>query len=197
MADIALNAAANTKSQIIPVGLSMGGLVALQMWRQAPERLTGIVLCGTDPSADSPARAATRAQQMQVATSEGLSALLDLNLNKYFVPSDATTTTALHACARAMAQQQGLPKLIAQHAALATREDCWSLLPSITVPALILCGDAEQICLPETHERMAAAMPNAIYKNIPKAAHLAPLQQPQQVAQYIDDWLAHEFSALP
>ncbi len=189
MAEIALDCASAIEGTIIPIGLSMGGLVALEMWRQAPSRIAGMVLCGTDPSADSPARRSVRQQQMEIATTAGFGAMLETLREKYFAPDDAATLMALEHCAMAMAQQQGIPKLVAQHAALASRNDGWPLLPSINVPVLVLCGDADQICTPATHLRMTAAIPKASYRQISQAAHLAPLQQPQQVAQHIDDWL--------
>ena len=189
MAEIALDCASAIEGAIIPIGLSMGGLVALEMWRQAPSRIAGMVLCGTDPSADSTMRYDARQQQMEIATTAGLGAMLKTLRKKYFAPDAAVALMELEQCALAMAQQQGIPKLVAQHAALASRHDGWPLLPSINVPVLVLCGDADQICTPATHLRMAATIPEASYRPISQAAHLAPLQQPQQVAQYIDEWL--------
>ena len=189
MAEIALDCASAIEGKIIPIGFSMGGLVALEMWRQAPSRIAGMVFCGTDPSADSPARRVVRQQQMEIACTLGFDAMIDTLKEKYFAPDDAAALMALEQCALAMAQQQGIPKLVAQHAALASRYDGWPLLPSINVPVLVLCGDADQICTPATHLRMAAAIPEASYRPIYQTAHLAPLQQPQQVAQYIDEWL--------
>jgi pimeloyl-ACP methyl ester carboxylesterase len=189
MAAIALRSIDSVSGPVIPIGLSMGGLVALEMWRQSPSRIAGMLLCGTDPSADSPPRRSMRQAQMEIATTAGFGAMLETLAEKYFALDATANLIALQHCVTAMAQQQGIPKLIAQHAALATRKDCWPLLPSIKVPVLILCGEADQICLPATHMLMAEAIQGAAYSQISQAAHLAPLQRPQQVAQYIDDWL--------
>lgn len=187
MAERALTYASGT---VIPIGLSMGGAVALEMWRQAPHRIASMVLCGTDASADTPARYAMRAEQFSIAMHEGLAAMLATVMDKYFVADSEDKLSALQRCAYGMAQQQGLPALIAQHRALTHRRDNWPWLSAMTAPTLILCGEVDTICPPEIHARMALCLPNSRYEIISKAAHLAPLQQPSQVAAYIAQWLA-------
>lgn len=195
MAAAALEAA---EGLIIPIGHSMGGIVALDIWRQARERVAAMALFDTDSGADTPERRAKREAQVNAATQGGLREMIESQLlPAYFLPTRDTdvpvraSRAALHETVITMALEQGVDAFAAQAAALATRSDAWHLLDSINVPTLIACGAEDRICLPETHVQMAARLPMAMatFRSIAAAGHLAPLEQPEATSRVLRSWL--------
>lgn len=184
MAGVALAAVAGP---LIPIGLSMGGMVALEIWRQAAQRVVALALFGTDPGADTALPRARRDARVLRATHGEFRAMVEDDLvPSYFSSTRATEASPLET-AVAMALAQGVGAFAAQATALATRPDCWALLERIAVPGLIACGSEDRICLPESHERMAARMPMAKLAIIANAGHLAPLEQPAAAARLLRD----------
>ena len=175
--------------QVIPIGLSMGGIVALEIWRQAPERVVAMALFDTNPGPDTSERCAMRETQSRAATAHGMRAMVASQLVPTYFSSAQTADTSLSECVIAMAIDQGLMGYAAQSAALATRQDAWPLLEHITVPTLVSCGTDDQICPLELHRRMVALLPNATLQAIANAGHIAPLEQPLATTCVLQTWL--------
>ena len=174
--------------KVIPIGLSMGAMVALEIWRQAPERVAAMALFDTDPGADTPARCAKRDAQLLAATHGQFRSVIKTQLKPaYFSPSN--TDQALRQHVIKMALDQGIGAFAAQLTALATRQDSWELLKTITVPTLVACGADDQICLPAWHERMASLIADSTYKPIENAGHLTSLEQPAATTECLQSWL--------
>ena len=195
MAAVALEA---VDGLIIPIGHSMGGIVALDIWRQAAERVVAIALFDTDSGADTPERRVKRDAQLSAATQGGLREMIESQLlPAYFSPTRntddpaRTSHEALRETVIAMALEQGVEAFAAQATALASRSDAWHLLDDINVPTLIACGAEDRICLPETHVQMAARlpMPMATFRSIAAAGHFAPLEQPEATSRVLRSWL--------
>ncbi|WP_306392463.1 alpha/beta fold hydrolase [Telluria beijingensis] len=185
MARTCLEAAAGP---LVPVGLSMGGIVALEMWRQAPERLAALALFDTNPGPDLAERGARRGDQLRRAREGGLA---DIALHElapaYF--TGRAPDPALPALVVSMALEQNAASYAAQSMALATRPDSWPLLAGIARPVLLACGEHDRICPPEQHDRMAELLPRWTWSPIRDAGHLAPLEQPQSSALALQSWL--------
>ena len=179
---------------VIPIGLSMGGIVALEIWRQAPERVAAMALFDTDPGADTVERRAKRDTQVRMAMCGNFLDMIETQfITTYFfnacsqkIPDQSLRSTVI-----SMAIDHGAAAYSAQAQALATRPDSWPLLESINVPTLIACGAGDRICLPETHIRMASRLPlgMATFRSIAAAGHLAPLEQPEATASVLRSWL--------
>ena len=183
---------------IVPIGLSMGGIVALEIWRQAPERVAAIALFDTDPGADTLARRAKRDGQVSLATSGNFLDMIETQLLPTYFSVDRSAEGSSHVSREAlrrtvvsMAIDHGAVAYAAQAEALATRPDSWPLLESIDVPTLIACGADDRICLPATHIRMASRLPlgRATFRSIAAAGHLSPLEQPEATTSVLRSWL--------
>ena len=189
IAKMAATALAAVDGAIIPVGLSMGGIVALEIWRQAVDRVAAMALFDTDPGADSDERGRRRDVQVRMARSGDFRKMLETQLlPAYFSPANESNAT-LHETVIAMALDQGFDAFEAQAQALATRPNAWPQLEGISAPTLVACGDDDRICLPETHQRMAELLPVPTLRTIAGAGHLAPLEQPARCTHVLRDWL--------
>ena len=185
---------------IVPIGVSMGGIVALDIWRQAPERVAAMALFDTDPGADTAERRAKRDTQVNVAMRGNFLELIESQfITTYFFNtcSPKFLDQSLRSTVISMAIDHGAAAYSAQAQALATRPDSWPLLESINVPTLIACGAGDRICLPETHIRMASRLPlgMATFRSIAAAGHLAPLEQPEATGSVLRSWLESLVSA--
>lgn len=180
---------ASFSGPLVPVGLSMGGIVALEMWRQAPDRITAIGLCATNPSADTAARKSARTLQLAAAQAHGLQALAEQRLAPAYFTACGERLEQLTPIVASMACDAGLARFEAQSAALTTRADSWPTLPTITAPVLVLYGTKDKICLPQEQQRMATLIPQVSLHAISQAGHLAPLEQPASTVTLMRAWL--------
>ncbi len=188
------------KGSIIPIGISMGGIVALELWHQAAGRIVAMALFDTDPGADTPERRVKRDAQVNTAKRGDFRAMIESQLAPtYFSQTRSIDHTlrasdeSLHKIVVEMALDQGADAFAAQANALATRTDAWPLLEGINVPTLIACGAEDRICPPQTHVRMAAQLPMgmATFRTIAGAGHLSPLEQPETTTRVLQTWLDH------
>lgn len=191
VAEMAARALSAASGLLIPVGVSMGGIVALEMWRLAPERIAALALFDTNPGADTEARRRAREHQLDqahLAGPNGLQTLVRSHLLPSYFPravSPVVETTVL-----AMAADAGLTTFVKQSEALASRIDYWPLLSCIKKPVLVACGEFDLLCPPSQHRQMAAQLSQAQFRLISEAGHLAPLEQPSQTAAILRDWIA-------
>ena len=197
IAAMAAVALAQVPGTIIPVGVSMGGIVGLEIWRQAAQRTAALALFDMDPGADSAERRALRAAQIQSARRQDLRKMVESQLlPAYFPPPSAvcSSTHPSHVLPRdmvvSMALAQGIAAFEAQSTALGARLDSWPLLKDIDVPVLVACGENDHICPPHRHELMAKQLPRGSFALIGGAGHLAPLEQPRATAQRLQAWLS-------
>ena len=186
---MAAKALASVDGAVIPIGLSMGGIVALEIWRQAAGRVTALAIFDTDPGADTPERRSKRDAQIRSATEGDFCAMVESQLIPGYFSTMQPSGAWLHDTVITMALDQGAAAFAAQSSALTTRRDAWSLLKNINVPTLVACGADDRICPPETHERMAALLRFPTFAVIPNAGHLAPLEQPKATTRVLQQWL--------
>lgn len=180
---------ARISGPLVPVGLSMGGIVALEMWRQAPQRIAAIGLCGTNPAPDTAERKSARALQLAVAQADGLHALAEQRLAPAYFTARGARLAQLAQTVVDMSLDAGIARFETQSAALATRADSWPTLPTITVPVLVSYGAEDTICPPQEQRRMAALIPRVSLHAISRAGHLAPLEQPASTVALMRTWL--------
>ena len=187
---MALRALGAVDGAIVPVGFSMGAIVALSMARLAPERLAAIVLLDCNPGADLPERAAVRPAQQRKVREGGLDELVVGSLMPNYFASSNAGDPALEALVRAMATNVGEAAFVTQSEALRTRPDQWSVVADLAVPALIACGAEDRLCLPDWHRRIALSASRSRLHIVEGAGHMLPLEQPRQLANIIDRWWA-------
>jgi pimeloyl-ACP methyl ester carboxylesterase len=189
IAAMAARVLAAVEGPIVPIGLSMGGIVALEMWRQAPQRLAALALFATNPGPDTPERFAGRQRQLAVAEGSGMESLVQEVLAPAYFGQRLSTSQALAGTVAAMAADAGTPTLAAQSAALASRANSWSSLPDIEVPVLVVFGTDDVVCPRHDHLRMVDLLPQATGVELATTGHLVPLERPDQSSHALRAWL--------
>lgn len=170
------------------IGHSMGGRVALEVFRQAPERVAGIGLISTGTHLPKPNEAEGRFSLLTRGVEEGMDALIDAWLPP-MVGEENRLTPGLMDMLWAMCSDAGLDMFERQIRALLSRPEVESLLPQINCPALVATGEHDTWATPAQHEPIAAAIKCATYAVIPHAGHMLPVEQPESMTRTIMDWL--------
>jgi pimeloyl-ACP methyl ester carboxylesterase len=179
-------------SPVILGGLSMGGYVALQFWQHHRARIAGLILCDTRAAADTSEAAAGRRQLAERVLQQGVSRAVEDMLPRLLDPATAETQAALVADIRRMMQQTPAASFATAQRGMASRPDFSARLADIDVPTLVICGQADAITPPVEMQSIAAAIPGALFEQIPGAGHLAPLEQPQAVNAAIQRFLQRQ-----
>ena len=170
-------------------GLSMGGYVALDMWRRHRERIAGLILINSRSEADGPAARDARDEMITMVERDGTQALADLLVPKLLAPESQTTMPQVVERVRTMIESAPPAGVIGALRAMKDREDATALLPTIDVPTLVIAGREDQL-IPVDHARsMAAEIPGAQFTLIPGAGHLAPIEQPVPTSRVIGEFL--------
>ncbi len=171
-------------------GLSMGGIVAMEVLRRAPERVTRIALMDTNPLAETPQIAALREPQIIAAKTGRLEDVMRDEMKPAYLAPGPGRLEVLDTV-MAMARDLGPEVFIRQSRALQRRPDQQAVLRKITIPALVLCGRHDALCPVRRHEFMAELIPGAVLKIVEEAGHLPSLEAPKEVTQALSDWLRH------
>lgn len=188
IAGMASRALAAADGPLLPLGFSMGGLVALEMARQAPARIAGMVLLDANASADLPERAVVRPRQQAEVRAGALERIVIEELKPNYLAAANRGDRDLLDLLRDMALTLGDDVFVAQSEALRTRDDLRGVLPQLAVPLLIACGAEDALCPPEWHRAWAAAAPCSTLHIVEHAGHMLPLEQPDRLAHIIEQW---------
>jgi pimeloyl-ACP methyl ester carboxylesterase len=169
-------------------GLSMGGYVAQEIMRQAPERVTRLALLDTSARADTPERLAQRRGFIELAHKGEFHGITPRMLPIYLHP-DHLNDKALTDTVLAMAQRVGREGYLRQQQAIMGRLDGREDLRRIAVPTLVLCGRDDQATPLKLHEEMAVLVPGATMVAIEHCGHLSTLEKPAEVNAAMRQWL--------
>lgn len=178
----------NAPPRFALAGLSMGGIVAMEIVRQAPDRVTRLALLDTNPKAETPEASAKREPQKQAARDGRLRAVMVDEMKPNYLVDDPNKPVILQLCMD-MADDLGPDVFIAQSEALASRPDQQDTLRSVTVPTLVLCGRDDIPCPLDRHELMYDLVPNAHLAIIDGAGHLPTLEQPERTNKALRQWM--------
>lgn len=169
-------------------GLSMGGIVAMEVIRQAPERVARVALLDTNPLADRPEQAPIRAAQVEKVKRGGLAEVMREEMKPNYLAESPNKPAILDLCMK-MAEALGADVFTSQSNAIQHRQDQTETLRNLSVPALVLCGEADQLCPVSRHELMHALIPTSQLEVIPGAGHLPTLEQPDRTNEALTTWL--------
>ena len=172
------------------VGFSMGGYVAFEILRRAPNRVTKLALIDTGPRADAPEKADDRLRQIELARTGGYSKIVNAALPTAVHESRADDE-ALLATLREMALRVGADAFVRQQQAIMSRPDSRALLASIDCPTLVICGREDVITPVELSEEMAANIPAAELVLVEDCNHYAPMERPYTVTALLRRWLMY------
>lgn len=173
-------------------GLSYGGIVALEVWRQAPERVWKMALLNTNPYAASPQ---TRAHHQRFVGMAHLGEFREVTtdfLKDIMLHPDHQKDMSLRAKVLAMAESIGIEGFVNEVKAQLTRPDSMEDLPQISCPTLILTGREDRVVPLAVHQAMAEKLPNNRLVIVEHCGHLSTMEQPEVVTQALRDWLLDE-----
>lgn len=189
LAGMAAAALDSTDGMVVPVGLSMGGYVALEMVRQAPERVKGVGLLSTAYGTDTDERRAQREATIRMAQSDSFRGVTR-HLLKSFLSPAAMQDDALVARVIAMAESVGRENFVRQQQAIMARRGQADTLRGLQVPALVLCGSLDTLTPPHISEEMAALAPDAELVILEDVGHLSTMEAPDAVTASLNAFLA-------
>ena len=170
----------------------MGGRIALEVLRRAPDRVAGIALLdtGIQPLAAGEAgqrEVAGRQELVQLARDRGM-AQMAARWVQGMIWGPRLHETALVAAVIEMFTRSSAETFAAQIRALIARPDASALLPGIRCPALVLCGEQDGWAPAERHREMAARIPDAQLVLVPECGHMSTLERPEAVTSALIDW---------
>lgn len=170
---------AHTPPRFAVAGVSLGGYVALEMIRQAPDRIERVALFGTRASLRM--RARTLGEQGMLATAPHADPLL---------------TPIISGPVQAMAERVGAATFERQQRALLARPDIGDAIRAVRVPTLVAVGDRDRICLPDDARELAALIPTATFRLIRQCGHLAPMERPGEVTSLLRAFLTDRLDMI-
>jgi pimeloyl-ACP methyl ester carboxylesterase len=178
----------NAPPRFALAGLSMGGIVAMEVMAQAPERVTHLALLDTNPRAELPDVQARRGPQIDAVQNGHLREVMRDEMKPNYLIDSPNKSAILDTCMD-MAMTLGADVFSRQSRALRDRPDQQETLRDVAVPTIILCGAEDRLCPLERHELMHALIPGSRLTVIENAAHLPTLEQPDAVNAALAKWL--------
>lgn len=188
---------ASTLLDILPArfalaGLSMGAVVAMEILRRAPDRVTRIALLNTHPLAETPVIAANREPQIVKVRSGRFAEVIRDEIGPAALAPSPYRNEVM-ALVTEMAQTLGPEVYIRQARAMQRRKDKQGTLRRCRVPALILCGAHDTLFPVKRHEFMAELIPYAQLRVLEGSGHLPTLEQPDETTAALREWLAQPY----
>lgn len=187
MAGMAARVLAHAPPTFALAGLSMGGYVAFEILRQAPQRVAKLALLDTSARLDPPKRKAVRQAGLAMAEA-GRFAGVTRKLLPQLV-HESRVDTEIGEEVMAMAARVGREAFLRQQRAIIDRPDSLPLLPILTQPTLVGVGEDDRMILPDESRLLHKAIPNARLHVFARCGHLPPMERPQETAQVLRDWL--------
>jgi pimeloyl-ACP methyl ester carboxylesterase len=170
-------------------GLSLGGYIAFEIMRQAPERVTRLALLDTSAKPFDPAQRDYRLALVAQARREGLSPIAE-RLLPVFIHPDRLDDVAFVSAVRRMVVSTPPDVFARQQNAIMTRPDSRPTLSQIRVPTLALVGRDDKLTPVADHEEIAAGIKGCDLVVIEHCGHLATMERPEAVTSAMADWLA-------
>jgi len=177
--------------QAVFVGLSMGGYVALALYRQAPARFRGLVLADTRATADTEAARERRLQLIEATRrARSVEPLVEAHIDKFFTPSTRQERPNIVEEAERLMRQTSPLGAIQALWAMADRPDSTDLLAQMDFPVLVVVGAEDPLTPPTEAQAMVERLPRADGVVLPGAAHLANMEQPKAFNEALRKYLA-------
>ena len=187
IADMARKVLAQAPEKFTLMGFSMGGYVALELMRIAPERVQALVLVSTSARAESDEARTARAKMM-VQAQNNFQIVLDLMMPKFLHPSRMRYHSNV-IIVYAMGLRVGKETFLRHSRAIMERRDSRPYLGKIACPTLIVCGRDDVLTPVGLHEELAAGIAGAQLRILPDSAHFLTIGRPALVSKVLRNWL--------
>ena len=173
-------------------GLSMGGITAMELARQASGRVAGIALLDTNHLAETAERRALRQGQIDKALGGQLREMLIEEMKPSYLAPHNRRNTALLDAVLEMGLSLGPQVFRRQSLALRDRPDYSETLKAFAGPALVLCGGHDILCPVSRHQEIAGLMPQSNLVVIVDSGHLTTMESPTAVNEALISWLLED-----
>ncbi len=186
--DMARALLAQTPGNLVLCGASMGAIIAMEVVRQAPQRVRGLALLGTSARPETPDVRQLREAAIALFEDDRAPEVLRANVPLAFHASRATDHQLVQSYLD-FVLQAGAAQLIRQNRAIMARPDARAHLASVSCPVLVMCGDSDQLTPPECSLEIAALVPGARLVMVPQCGHMLTMEQPRFVNATLLAWL--------
>lgn len=182
------------KRPAVLVGLSMGGIIALEFFRRHRDRVRALALCNTRALPESDEGRVGRERLACEVLARGSVAAADAMIDRLFAPgADAALRARWH---QVMAATSAVGAAAAARG-LADRADSRPTLPTIDVPTLVVAGQHDAITPVDLMHSMASAIPGSRFEVVRGAGHLPPLEAPETFSRLLLGWVRDLQSGAP
>jgi pimeloyl-ACP methyl ester carboxylesterase len=175
--------------QVVLVGCSMGGYAAFAFWARHPTRVRALVLADTRPGADTDEGRARRRKLIDVARTEGATAIANLQIASIVGRTTRDKQPDMYDAVHRMMAQAGADAIVGALEAMMSRADSTPLLATITVPTLIVVGEEDTLTPLAESRAMHTQIPGSRLEIIAHAGHLANLERPAAFNHVLTEFL--------
>ena len=186
--EIASNILESLPNKFILVGLSFGGIVALEILKMRQKEIQKLVLMDTSYFSEQKYISEKREAQILAVQNGDLEKVMIEEHIPNYLSNDKKDTTIAKLC-KEMALDLGAQVFIQQSLALIGRDDQTEMLGSIEIPTLLLCGEHDKLCPVSVHQKMHKLIKKSSLSIIPKAGHLPTLESPKLTNRILCKWL--------
>lgn len=173
---------------LVLAGASMGGMIAMEVARQAPDRILGLALLGTDANPESEDMRALRERAIELFAQGRAAEVIEPNVHLAFHPDHARDPVLVRAYLD-FVLGAGADQLIRQNRAVIGRPDARGHLPYLRCPVLVMCGDADQLTPLARSEEILGLCQSARLIVVPGCGHMLTMECPQFVNAALEEWL--------
>ncbi|HEY1360624.1 MAG TPA: alpha/beta fold hydrolase [Xanthobacteraceae bacterium] len=167
-------------------GLSMGGVTALGLAQQHPDRLDRVIVCDS-PCQSTPTSAQQWEERILVAQKQGMEPLVEPTIGRWFPPEIIKANPPYLARVRQMVRSTPVNGFVGCAAALADHNYA-AAVGTVTRPVLFMAGEKDGVT-PIAMRKLSAALPGSRYVELPGAGHISNLDQPQAFTEVVRDFL--------
>jgi pimeloyl-ACP methyl ester carboxylesterase len=189
MGDIARRILSHAPPKFALIGLSMGGYVAFEILRQAPDRVAKLALLDTTARPDVPEQTEQRKRQIEMARHGRFESIAQLLFPRFVAPA-RHGDRALQNIVGTMADDTGAEAFVRQQTAIMNRVDSRPGLAAIACPTLVVVGADDALTPPDRAAEMVAAISGARQRVVPDCGHLSTLEQPETITQALATFLS-------
>ena len=170
------------------LGHSMGGIVAMEIYSQEPNRIEKLILMDTNPKAELDEVKLKREPQIREVNNGKLLEVMRDEMKPNYLAESENQSSVLNVCME-MALTLGPDVFVNQSRALQSRPDQQNTIQSMNIPVLIMCGSEDKLCPVERHEMMHNMISDSDLIIINNAGHMPTLEQPRETTEVIKEWL--------
>ena len=174
---------------LVLCGASMGGMIAMEAARQAPERVRGLALLGTAANPETDDMRQLRESAIVLFGQGRVEEVIAPNVALAFHPGNAAKLKDAYL---RFVLDAGAGQLIRQNRAVIGRPDARQHLARVACPVLVMCGEADQLTPPEKSREIADLCANSRLVMVPRCGHMLTMEQPEVLNAALREWLTTE-----